>query len=73
MLPVNPALEAHHADHSTAIDSSPLNSSSAPTSPKTRELKARYEALHSTGMVATKVGRAVANEDVIHKNLHRGK
>jgi hypothetical protein len=62
MLPVKPALEIPSADRAAvkaSIKRSPLDSSSSPASPKTRELKARYEASRAAEIAQdpTKVGR----------------
>lgn len=51
MLPVKPVLETQPTERATAkvpLEKLPFSSSSSPTSPKTRELKARYEAAHAT-------------------------
>ncbi len=49
MLPVNPALKAYPDDRvRNPFGRLSSGSYSAPTSPKIHELRARYEALHST-------------------------
>ena len=75
MMSADPVLEINLADcvsETVPFRRLSFNSSSVPTSPKTRELKAKYEALRVTGIAqpeqATKPALSL---DEGHRPLHK--